>query len=186
MMHRAAIVACLMALAISTGIGPARAHTALTASDPAADAALVASPTAITLTFNESIDTEFATIAVTDSDGKQQAIGTPSVRDAQVTAPVSTALPGGAYTVAYRVISDDGHPVTGSYQFSITTTGNTPAPATSTTAASAPPESTAAAKEEQPGGSGLWWLFAAACGGLFVGGVVVVVRRFGKSRNPQQ
>lgn len=138
----------LVALAfLLTGSGIAAAHTSLASSDPGKDANVISSPTVITLTFTEDINAAFANVAVTSADGRSWASGDPQVEGPRVTAGVRPDLPAtGTYTVGYRVVSADGHPVSGSYTFTIAgdpdktspaPTGAEVAPST----AAAPPQS---------------------------------------------
>ncbi len=68
----------------------------------------------------------------------------------RLTAAVEPGRPGnGVYTVGYRVVSADGHPVTGSYKFTLADVSDEPPRPISTSAAAAPstaapPPSTAA------------------------------------------
>ncbi|MGA5465281.1 copper resistance protein CopC [Mycobacterium sp. NPDC050041] len=141
-------VTILVALAFwSTGSGIAVAHTSLASSDPAENANVISAPTAITLTFTEDINAAFATVAVTSADGRSWASGDPQVEGPRVSAGIRSDLPAtGTYTVGYRVVSADGHPVSGSYTFTIAgdpgetlpePTGAEVAPST----AAAPPQS---------------------------------------------
>ena len=61
----------------------------------------------------------------------------------RVTAPLRPLGPAGIYTVSFHIVSQDGHPVSGSYPFTLTAAGSgTPAPesaaAVSTVAAAEP------------------------------------------------
>lgn len=124
------IAATLIALALSSvGVGIASAHTALVSSDPAKDANLTKPPAAIVLTFSENINPAFATIVVSSADGRKWVSGSPQVDGPRLTAAVGPGRPAtGVYTVGYRVVSTDGHPVTGSYTFTIAGTPNEPPP----------------------------------------------------------
>jgi copper resistance protein C len=157
---------------------PALAHAALIASDPADGAALDAPPAAITLTFNQDIEPQFATITVSGPDGTAYASG--GVRVDGPTAaidvtPLSAAAP---YVVAYRVISADGHPISGQYTFHLTKA----APATTNSAgqtgtpAQAPTPNAAPAAD---GGGGFPVWIAVATGAVIAGLAIVMVRRRG-------
>ena len=70
----------------------------------------------MSLTFTDvplSIGTQ---VVVTGPSGAVQQ-GAPTIEGRVVTQAISPSAPAGSYTVAYRVTSDDGHPVTGSYAF---------------------------------------------------------------------
>ncbi|WP_168176584.1 copper resistance CopC family protein [Williamsia sp. 1135] len=109
----------LVALGLSLGVGPAAAHSSLVSSNPAADSALEQPPTAIELTFNQDISESFATIAVRDDTDTQIEVSAPSVVGTVVTARLPTGLAAGGFTVGYRVVSADGHPITGEFTFTV-------------------------------------------------------------------
>ncbi len=128
-----AVAAMLVLAAFATaGAAPAGAHTVLTASDPAADATLTAGPTRVSATFNEDVQPTFAAMTVVGPDGNQWSSGDPVVKGPVVSVGVRPLGPSGKYTVNYRVTSDDGHVVSGSWSFTVTvpSTG-TPGPAVS-------------------------------------------------------
>lgn len=63
--------------------------------------------------------------AVTDSDGHFYGDGCVTVKDR--TASMTVALgEGGEYSVAYRVVSADGHPIEGSWSFTYAPAANSP------------------------------------------------------------
>ncbi|MBJ7341066.1 MAG: copper resistance protein CopC [Mycolicibacterium sp.] len=152
----------------------AAAHTALTGSDPAKDASVAVTPTAITLTFTEDINPAFANVVVNSPDGRNLVSGPPRVEGPSITADVKQDRPeAGMYTVAYRVVSADGHPVSGSYGFTVVgAPGVSPPPSTLATSApsvaSAPPESSGPL-----GSDSKTSVLLAAAAGLTLGGVIV-------------
>ena len=130
------VAVMLIAVAI-TGAGPASAHTVLTATDPAADATLSAGPNRVSATFNEDLQTTFAAMTVVGPDGNLWSTGETDVRGPVASVGVRPLGPSGRYTVNYRVTSDDGHVVSGSWSFTVTvpSTG-APGPSVSGTAES--------------------------------------------------
>lgn len=117
-MKRAFIVVLLTFLAIT----PASAHSVLESSTPAADSSLETFPTVISLTFNEplmQLGTEkIHTVAITDPDGGQVALDNTVINENTITSDVVSAPTfEGVYTVKYRIVSADGHPVDGTFTF---------------------------------------------------------------------
>ncbi|MEU0695626.1 copper resistance CopC family protein [Streptomyces niveus] len=98
---------------------PAFAHTELVAGSPAESASESRPPRSIELTFSDEMTSRYAKVALTAPDGGQGAAGPPQVTGRTVTLPVKPGLPAGSYTVGYRVVSADGHPVAGSYRFTV-------------------------------------------------------------------
>ena len=102
------------------GTGQALAHTVLTASDPPADATLSAGPSRVSATFNEEPQTNFAAMTVVGPDGNLWSSGDSEVHGEVVSVAMRPLGPSGTYTVNYRVTSDDGHVVSGSWAFTVT------------------------------------------------------------------
>lgn len=117
----AAALAALGALAwLAAGLasaGPAHAHAALASSDPAADEVLDAAPDEITLVFTEQIAPP-AFVTVHGPDEAEISTGEVRVGNGVVKRSMDDAGEG-TYTVAYRVVSADGHPISGQYEFAV-------------------------------------------------------------------
>ncbi|MEU8820759.1 copper resistance CopC family protein [Actinoplanes sp. NPDC048796] len=112
---------------------PAWAHTQLVATSPAREAVLTKAPEAITLEFSQRLNPSFTTIALSDAARRQIAASTPAVDTAKGTIVPREPLGNGTYTVAYRVVSVDGHTVQGSYVFTVDDPALPPAAATTAT-----------------------------------------------------
>jgi methionine-rich copper-binding protein CopC len=151
------LLGVLSSIIMATG---ADAHAALKSISPKDGSSLATAPTQVVLTFNEPISTSFATVTVTGAEGVVSA-GRTVVDGVNVTQALAPDLANGRYTVTYRVVSEDGHPVSDKTTFTVaaaapTTSASetsvpsaTPLPATpspsSTTAASTVPDDAAAA-----------------------------------------
>ena len=96
----------------------AAAHTELRSSSPASGATLDATPATVVLTFNQAVQTEFAQVAVLDNAQAHLETGAASVVGENVTQAVMP-LSAGPYTVSWRVVAADGHPVTGTFAFTV-------------------------------------------------------------------
>jgi methionine-rich copper-binding protein CopC len=101
------------------GSGPATAHASLVESDPADGASLETAPSEVTLTFSENVGN--GQVAVAAPSGRQ--VETTNVRavDHVLSADVASSDERGRYTVAYRIVSSDGHPISGELTFTTTT-----------------------------------------------------------------
>jgi copper resistance protein C len=181
----AATVAACVALLL--GAAPAFAHTRLESSDPGDKSSVDAAPASVSLTFNEAISAEFATLSVVGPDGTNYQSGPVSAANGQVSTAVSPLGPAGVYEIGYRVVSDDGHPVSGKVSFTLTTAGpGAAAPATAAPiAAAAPAPAPAAAPattavdpqadSRSSGGAPIWpWLVGAVI--LVAAGAAVALR----------
>ena len=105
----------------------ASAHALLEATTPERGARLDAAPGQVTLRFSEPVEAEFGAVRVFDSEGREVQTGPPESRGAEVTARLRDGLGEDGYTVTYRVISADSHPVSGGFVFVV---GDAPAPPT--------------------------------------------------------
>jgi copper resistance protein C len=138
MSRRARLVAVsLLLLAVTIGAtltaGAASAHAARVSVDPAENAAVSTGPTHVSATFNEELQTTFAAMTVVGPDRNLWSSGQPQVQGAVVSVGVRPLGPTGNYTVNYRVTSADGHVVSGSWSFRLTTAGTgTPGPTADT------------------------------------------------------
>ncbi|MFD3469010.1 copper resistance protein CopC [Streptomyces sp. NPDC058682] len=115
------LVASVLALLFG-GAAPALAHTALSGSDPADGSVLETPPRQVTLTFTESVSFPDAALRVLSPANERVNPRPAQHADGKGnTARVELAdkLPEGTYTVAWRVISADGHPISGAFTFSI-------------------------------------------------------------------
>ena len=149
---------------------PAFAHNVLISSDPRDGAQLEAGPASITLTFDQPVQAgeKFNTVTVTGPEGTRwEADGEPTVKNSSVVFPIRPLGPAAEYTVGYRILSADGHPVTGSLKFTLTKAGDgTPAPASASTAEGSSPSG---------GGVPIWvWIVGAAV--LLAGGAFLALR----------
>ncbi|WP_395728995.1 copper resistance protein CopC [Nakamurella sp.] len=149
------------------------AHSSLISSSPAADSVLATPPTRIDLVFNEEIRDFQPKIAITVGDADPVEV-TPVVDGATVSAdltgtPLPTVAGAGsvAWKIGYRVVSADGHPVSGLVPFSV---GDGPAASATGTATStgAPAAAGTGAAPAVPADQD-------SSGWLWVGGAAVVV-----------
>lgn len=108
-------IAALMVALVGTA-SPADAHARLEGSSPQDGATLSAVPPEIMLRFNEPIEAGLNQVSV-KSGSTEVAKGDPQVDGSNVYQPVEYTMEAGEYTVTYKVVSADGHPVSGSFTF---------------------------------------------------------------------
>jgi len=135
---------------------PAAAHTALAASSPERGGTVPDTTGEVVLTFTGELQPGLSVVAVTGPDGADRASGPPQQQGAELVQPVRAPLPAGRHTLAYRVVAADGHPLTGSVEFSVTAdpASTPPAPAgwDATTGGSAPSDEAVPSAEPVPSG----------------------------------
>jgi methionine-rich copper-binding protein CopC len=175
---RTVAVTLLAGLALLLGAAPALAHTRLQSSDPADGASVDTAPEHVALTFNEPMSPEFSTITVIGPDGTDYKDGAVTAEESTISTRLLPLGPAGQYEIGYRVVSADGHPVTGSVSFTLTTAGpggaGAPAEPSAAPAAPAPP----AAAPSEDSGAPVWpWVVGAV---VLVGAGVVVALRLGR------
>lgn len=119
----AALITPLAAVALLLAPSPALAHDVLTASDPEDGTTLEAIPEEVVLTFNNAPmeGGDGSAIVVTGPDGETQyEDGALTFSDADVSVGLSPLDEAGEYSIAYRVVSSDGHPIQDTITFSVT------------------------------------------------------------------
>ena len=112
-------------------------HATLRSSSPAAGSTLDRAPDRIRLVFSEEIEPSLGSIRLIDPSGRTTrlaASGDPRDVSALV-APTPAGLANGSYRVEWRIVSEDGHPMGGSFGFTIATSGGASASAAAPAAA---------------------------------------------------
>ena len=100
---------------------PAAAHAELVNINPANGAQLTRPPTEVKMTFTESVNLVGGGIRLVDGVGATVPTSDPTVDGHTVTWPMPVGLSEGAYVVTWRVVSADGHPVSGASSFGVGT-----------------------------------------------------------------
>jgi len=152
--------ALAMAVVFLLGGAPlASAHADLESSSPADNASLSSPPQQVVLRFDAPVDPAFSTVRVIGPDGTSHwEKGEPVTSGKQVTTGLRSLDDAGWYAVTYRVLTTDGHPVSGTVQFEL----RKPSGATT-----APQPAPGASQQHDTDGFG-WWPW------LVVGAVVLI------------
>lgn len=112
------LLAALATLLLAAGFASAAwAHAALVSVAPASGSVLAAAPKAVELRFNETVTP--GAIRLIDGAGRARDDRRVRASGETISVTMPADLPEGTAVVSYRVISQDGHPVTGSVTFSI-------------------------------------------------------------------
>ena len=141
-MRRLALAVVGALFLVVYGAAAASAHAYLQSSTPAQGSVLKSSPGLVTLHLSEPVGTALSAISVLDAAGHDVATGgllRPGNAPADLAVPVPAQLADGTYLVVWRAVSDDSHPTTGQFSFSVGKAGQV------ATAVSAGPDSTVAA-----------------------------------------
>jgi methionine-rich copper-binding protein CopC len=163
-----ALAAVLLALGVAFA-APASAHTRLVSSSPA-DNAEAGRVDQVSLVFSDRIRN--AKVLVKDTAGTSYQSGEARLDDRTVTQPLTGELPAGSYTVVWRVVGEDGHPIQSEEPLTFTVAGGaapsaTPAPRQNLSGGGPAngPSAEAAPAEESSGGAR--WLMVGS--GLLLG-----------------
>jgi copper transport protein len=119
---RQLIAVPLFAVSVPVPVPFPVAHEALRRSVPADGASLTAPPTELRLTFRAPVALERLTVELHLAGGRRFELGAlRSVRDSStlVITDVREPLDSGGYVVTWRATSADGHPVTGTFKFTV-------------------------------------------------------------------
>ena len=174
----------LIGLIVAAGwpVTPATAHAALKSAVPKAGAVLPQPPESVILTFNEKLQDDFTTVRIA-SAGSPLRLAAAKTSGAVVSQPMPADLQAGAYTASYRVVSADGHPISGELSFRVNEASPDPTPTLSSRRPSADAAALAApATATAERGNRVAWLWLVPVLGLFTAltfAILVAGRRRG-------
>lgn len=102
---------------------PALAHTELVSKSPEEGATLKQAPGQVRISFSGPVEAEFSPLEVYDAQDRRVDKNDARLDSGDattITVGLREGLPAGSYTVEYRFTGDDGHTITGSYEFAVT------------------------------------------------------------------
>ena len=155
------------------------AHAELQSSNPGAESVLSVMPESISLTFSEALialeGEKVNTIALSDPNGRDVPLSPSVVENTTLSTEIADLANGafepGEYKITYRVVSADGHPVSGSISFILEPDQSAPTDSDSTQSKS---EITSLTEQNTPASSGntslilIATLLFLAIGGFFI------------------
>jgi copper resistance protein C len=121
--------------AFASALPAAQAHAELPLTSPSENAVLASPPTTVRLTFNEDLLADFAMLTVGVAKAAPRAVR-PAVDGRTLTAALPASKSAGLWVVTYRIVSVDGHVMSGTVRFTV----RAAAAATSTTGSTAVPQ----------------------------------------------
>lgn len=107
----------VLAAALLGFSAPASAHDAAESSSPAQGATVATTPEQVSVIFYKNPLGIGAQFSVKDSAGAEWADGAVQIVDSTATQKLKAGAPAGTYTVAWRVVSSDSHPIEGTFGF---------------------------------------------------------------------
>jgi len=128
------------------GLGTAQAHTTLSSATPEPDSTVTEELTNIELKFNTDVE-PLSTFKLL-LNGEEQPIGSIEIDGQYLRSGLSEPLPNGDYTVAWKIVGEDGHPIESQYSFTLNAPVQAPAeepgPVEETSPAEQAPDTTTA------------------------------------------
>lgn len=181
----ALLSAVLLALAMLLNAGgAASAHDELAGTNPAEGATVDVLPPSLELTFSNVPSGIGAQVQVLDEAGVDWADGPVAIVDRVANQPLRSGAPAGEYTVNWRVVSSDSHPIEGTFAFR-TQQGSTTVPDSANTAAPLESQEDATNETQTAGVSDFPWsivLMIAALLAIAVALAVTARKRLGGNR----
>ncbi len=95
------------------------AHTSLSSSNPTEGQVITENLEQITLVFATTIE-ELSTMKLV-KEGNEVALGEIKVENKQLIGSISKPLDNGSYTIQWKIIGEDGHPISGEINFTVQT-----------------------------------------------------------------
>lgn len=159
------------------------AHDAVTETSPSDGSTVATVPAEIQITLSNTPAVIGSQILVFDEAGTNWASGDVQVLDKAATQALRSGAPAGKYTVQWRLVSSDSHPIEGTFSFTATAAGSGSAASTGAGAGAGPVVSVQAQPEPQaepvPDSSAVPWSIVGLVVVLLgvVVAMVVVARR---------
>lgn len=176
----------LVALILWIGLPPpsAFAHAGLISSTPESGAHLAVLPSQVELEFGENLltlgDAQTNVLVVKDPDGIQIDKSDSTISGRFLSVRLDSNSKAGTFTVDWRIVSEDGHPVEGSFQFSVISSSTVMSVVSPSPLISATPTSSARGTKEIVGEEsiGFWDQYQSRIllGLLFLAAIIVWVR----------
>ncbi len=119
---------CAVAAVLLLTSAPALAHDTLLTSTPEDGQRLETTPQEFVLTFSGEVMDVSTAVVVLDSQAEAVATTEPLVEGTDVSVEPLDELTDGGYAVRWRVVSGDGHPISGTFTFHVGEGGPPPPP----------------------------------------------------------
>lgn len=114
------LTALVLAVGLSLGLaGPASAHAVVTSASPADRTSQPTAPAEVRISFSESVSSSLGGLQVLDGDGNRVDTGSDQPSADTLRAPLRSGLADGTYIANYRIVSADGHAITGAIVFGV-------------------------------------------------------------------
>lgn len=109
----------IAAATVPLGAAAASAHDQLVGANPQPGQTLDEAPTGVDLEFSDLVQDIGGAVSVIDRQGREMTTGQLEFDRTRVHKSLRGDLPRGAYLVRWRIVSGDGHPVSGTIAFAV-------------------------------------------------------------------
>ncbi len=113
----AVLAAVVLLIGLFGSASAASAHDTVESTSPVDGSTVATAPEQITITLNNTPGALGSAISVKDSTGTEWAQGPVAVLDGTVTQQLKSGAPAGKFTVLWRIVSSDSHPIEGTFTF---------------------------------------------------------------------
>jgi copper transport protein len=123
------LIGLAFAVALLAAPAGASAHATLEGTQPERGATVSHEPAAVVFRYDQTVEGNFGAVRVFDTRGDRVDLGDafhPGGTGSELGVHLKTGLPDGSYTATYRVVSADGHIVSGGFVFAIGKPGTAP------------------------------------------------------------
>lgn len=114
-----AVLAITLATHVTLTAGPVAAHSSEAGTTPEEGEVVLTAPRLVEVRFDSPLLDVGAAMVVRHSDGTSIVLGTPRVDRQSISIDVDPAAPPGDYSVAYRVVAEDGHAIESSFGYTV-------------------------------------------------------------------
>jgi methionine-rich copper-binding protein CopC len=117
-----AFAAVFLAVAAAVGVAaPAQAHDQIISTSPSEDGHVDVAPSEVSMVYTDSLIEVGAVVLVMDDTENDWADGPVALDGPNAAQAIKAGMPDGVYQVRWRVVSSDGHPISGVYDFAVGT-----------------------------------------------------------------
>ncbi len=120
LVRRSFVAIMALMLLLFGSAGGALAHDAVTGTSPADGSTVGSLPNEVQISLTNTPAVIGSEVQVLDASGTNWATGSVDVLDKVATQHVRTGAPAGSYTVKWRLVSSDAHPIEGEFSFTST------------------------------------------------------------------
>lgn len=117
------LAGAIVAAFIFVSAAPAAAHTALEASSPKDGGTIDVAPSRVLMRFTEPVLNSGYRLVVIGPDDRAYQAGAAQIAGKEVTQALKPLGASGEYRVEFRIVSADGHPLTGGLRFTLSKPG---------------------------------------------------------------